>query len=104
MAETLTTTAPQTHPSETTWQVVAVHLDKEAPSIKVTLLSNTGVRFNYMGVVGPNTTASDLNTGLSFINQGKFKTVQALSLENWLLKRIALELAAFAGTVTGTEF
>jgi hypothetical protein len=104
MAEILTTTAPQTHPSEVTWSVVNIHLDKEAPAIKVTLLSNTGLRYNYRAVVSDTMTAAQILVGLSFINQGKFMTVQGKSLEKWALDKIASELAEFVGTVTGTQF
>lgn len=104
MPETLTTTSPQTHPSEITWDVVNIWLDKEAPSIKVTLVSNTGLRYVYRAVVSNGTTAALILAGLSFINGGKFKVNQGKSLEKWLLDKIAVEIPGFAGTVAGAEF
>jgi len=105
MAEVLTLTTPVSTANIVTWDVKNIYLDKETPSIKVTLANNLGQRYVYRAVVENGTvTAADIIVGLSFINQGKFKTVQSKSLEKWLIDKIKAELPQFAGTVSGTEF
>jgi hypothetical protein len=101
MAEILTLTTTQTFPSITTWSVENIYLDKVAPSIKVTLVSNTGERYVFRQVVDEETTAADILTGLSFINQGKFMVNQGKSLQKWLLDRISAA-GIKVGSVTGT--
>jgi hypothetical protein len=101
MAELLTLTSPQTFPSNTTWKVEDIYLSLIGPSIKITVVSNTGERFVWRQVPGPDLTAADILVGLSFINQGKFMVNQGKSLQKWLLDRMSAA-GAKVGTVSGT--
>ena len=101
MAEQLDLTAPETFPSISTWSVVDIYMSKEAPSLKVTLASNTGARFVYRVVPSATVTAAKILNALSFINQGKFMTTQGKSLQRWLLDKISAE-GVKIGTISGT--
>ena len=104
MAKILTLTTPISTANLTTWDVVNVWLDKEAPALKATVKSNLGERRSIAFIPDGTVTPAQILTGLSFINQGKFMTVQGIDLEDWLLKKIAAEVPGFAGTVSGTAF
>jgi hypothetical protein len=101
MPEILTLTTPVAGPSTTTWKVEDIYLSRLAPAIKVTLVSNTGERFVFRQIPGPDITAAEILVGLSFINQGKFMVNQGKSLEKWLLDRISAA-GVKVGTVSGT--
>lgn len=101
MAEVLTLATPEVSPSVTTWRVDDIFFSVSSPSIKVTLVSNTGERYVYRAVPSETVSAAQILTGLSFINQGKFMTQQGKSLQKWLLDRISAE-GVKVGTVSGT--
>lgn len=102
MSETLVLTTPETGPSTTEWRVVTIGLDVTTPYIKVRLRSNTGQDF--LWVLTPDESdpsiLEDINQGLSYINQGKFATVQGKSLQRWLLEQI-IARGVKLGTVSG---
>lgn len=98
---TLTTQKPQ-KPTSATWSIDAIYVFANAPSLRVDLISNVGDRFTYQLLPIDAASTALIQTALSFINQGKFQTVQGKSLQRWLLDRIALDLPEFAGTTSGT--
>lgn len=100
MAEKLTLAVPVTPPATVEWEVIDIFLSKEAPAIKVTLLSNTGERYVYRAIPSETVPASQILAGLSFINQGKFMVQQGKSLQKWLLDRISAE-GVKVGSVSG---
>lgn len=95
MSEILTLTTPVTYPSTITWEFDEVTLSKASMTITARFNSNLGEKL-VLRVVSP--------TGLSFVNQGKFKVNQNKSLEKWLIEQAQLEFPQLAGTITGTEF
>lgn len=101
MAEILTLATPIVPPSTTTWAVDDIYLSASAPAIKVTLVSNAGERFVYRYAPNETVTAAQVLAAISFINQGKFQTLQGKSLQRWLLDRISAE-GVKVGTVSGT--
>lgn len=100
MAEQLTLTTPETTLTANTWRVTEIALSVTAPSIKVTLTSDTGASFVWRYVPNDTVTEADVRMALSVINQGRFATVQSKTLDRWVLERI-IALGVKAGTVTG---
>ena len=101
MAESLTLSVAVTYPSLIAWTIANVYLDMIAPSIKLELVSNTGLRTTFRLVAGENVTVGQIRAALSFINQGKFAALRGKSLQKWLLEQIQ-EAGFAAGTVSGT--
>ncbi len=99
--EKLTLTTPVSSVSTTDWHVADIYLSTEAPAVKVTLVSNVGERFIYRYVPSDTVTAAQVRTALSYINQGKFMTLQGKTLERWLLEKISAD-GVKVGTVSGT--
>lgn len=100
MAEILTLTTPETFPSNATWRVLDVSINVDAPSIKVTLRSDSGRDDVWRYVVSDTVTSTQVRNAIIFINNGNFKTL-GKTLQKWLLEQIAI-LDNKAGTVTGT--
>ncbi len=101
MAEILTLSASQTFPSVTMWKVEDIYLSVASPAMKVTLVSNTGERYVYRYTPSETVTEAQVLTGLSFINQGKFMTLQSKSLQKWLLDKISAD-GVKVGVVIGS--
>lgn len=109
MAEQLDLDIPETFIDIDNYKVVQLVLDQSVPFIKVTIESNTGMRLVWSlhppvgqidgGTVG--TPIDEIIAGLSFINQGKFMTVQGKSLQRWLLEQLSSK-GFKVGTVSGT--
>ena len=101
MAETLTLATPETFPSVTTWKVETFTGDSSVPHITVVFLSNTNQRRVWRLAVDAGAPLNTIQAGLSYINQGKFQTVQGKSLQKWLLEQWQAN-GGPAGTITGT--
>jgi len=99
--EILTLTTPVTSLSTTTWAIEDIYISRATPAIKVTLVSNKGERFVYRSVPSDTVTAVQIRTGINYINQGKFMTLQSKTLERWILEKISSE-GIKIGTVSGT--
>jgi hypothetical protein len=103
--EILTLTTPEEQIIATTWQVRAINIDADAPSIEVTLKSDTGRVFVWRYVrefgltppPGAPTNAEILNA-IQFINNGGY-VAQGKTLRQWVLERI-VALKIKVGTVT----
>jgi len=100
--EVLTLATPVTYPSTTTWRIKRFDCDIDAPYIKVILVSNKNEFYTYQKLANDAASASQINNALSFINQGKFMTLQGKSLQKWLFERIQADDPNFAGTISGT--
>ena len=101
MSEVLTLTTPQTYPSLTDYRVVHFQGNTEIPYIKITVVANTGEHRTFLLVPGEQFTLTEINSALSFINQGKFATLQGKSLQRWLLEQLIAK-GLLAGTVSGS--
>ncbi len=99
--EKLTLTTPVTYTSTVDWKIVDIYISTESPAVKLTLASNTNERFVYRYVPSDTVTAAQVRTALSYINQGKFMTLQGKTLERWLLEKISAD-GVKVGTVSGT--
>jgi len=87
MAEILTLTVPETKPTITTWRVRLFSIDADAPSVTVEFIADTGEVKTWRYVAVGTVTLAQVKAAVSFINQGKFATVQAKSLEKWLVEQ-----------------
>jgi len=88
MAEKLDEEVPSVPAFTRPWEVVDFHGNKKVPFFKVTFEANTGEQRVWRLV--PNEDGSNITTirqGLSFINGGKFMTVQGKTLERWLFEQ-----------------
>ena len=109
MAEQLDLASPETFTDITGYRVVQLTLDTSVPFIKVTIESNTGARLVWslhppVGQLGGDTVGTpvaEIREGLSFVNQGKFQTLQNKSLERWLLEQMVAK-GFKLGVVSGT--
>lgn len=103
MAERLTLTTPESGPTRTTWAIVRLTLDVQAPALKATCLSNTGEERHILYVKDDDNPAveTQIRAALRFINNGTFQT-QGKTLQRWLLERFAADGKLGAGSVTGT--
>lgn len=103
MTEKLDLTIPSVS-SLDNWEVTSLHLNRDTPAIKVSVRSNTGVIKNLRYVPSPDDPAveAQIRIGLSFINQGKFMTIQGKSLQKWLLEKLRDDGHLNAGVVTGS--
>lgn len=103
MTEILTLTDPIMHPSATTYQVKSFFIDPYAPSIKTDFESNLGDRVTWRYVVAEGkVTQAQVDAAISFINQGKFKTIQGKSLQRFLIDEAQSRGVLGAGSVSGT--
>ena len=100
MPEKFTLTTPAPGPTEIDFEITGIYLGVESPAIKVDIRYNTGKTDVFRYVPSPDVTLAQVKTALTFINDGKFKTVQNKSLYKWLLEQVALQLNE-QGTVTG---
>lgn len=98
--EKLTLATPVSAPTVTEYTIVDIYISKVAPSIKVTLLSNTGEEFVYRYVPSGTVTATQVLNAITYINQGRFKTVDNQTLQAWLLAQISAQ-GVKVGTVSG---
>lgn len=103
MAEILTLTNPVAAPSTETWTVDEFTMRRVPPGIKTTFISNTGERLVWRFIPDETTTLSEVNTAISFVNQGKFKTVASKSLEKFLLQEAQSRGILPTGSVSGSE-
>ena len=103
MSEELVLTTPETTPATVAWRISQIHIDVDEPSIKVELRSPVGKIYGWalIPIDEDPTVEAKIRTGLSFINQGKFKTVKGQSLQRWLLEQISAS-GAKVGSVSGT--
>lgn len=103
MAQYLTLTTPITFPSITTWEIMAITLDRRTPSIKALVRSNTGEQRAIAYVPDPDDpdVVQTIWAGLRFINDGNFR-LQGKTLQRWLLEQFAQDGKLDPGTVTGT--
>lgn len=102
MAEILTLTTPITPPSTTTYRVRSLFMDPDAPAIKTEFLSNLGETVVWRYVVSDTVTAAQIRVALSFINQGKFMSIQGKSLQRFLIDEAQSRGVLGAGSVSGT--
>lgn len=102
MAQQLDLTTAETFPSITSWKVVDFDGNTKAPFLKVTFEANTGEQRVWRLVPSETVTAAEIRQGLSFINQGKFMTVQGKSLQRWLIEQAQSRGFLLAGTISGT--
>lgn len=98
--EKLTLAAPVPGPTTTEWTIEDIYLSKTAPAIKATLVSNAGDRFVYRYVPSATVTAAQVNAAITYINQGRFKTVDNQTLQAWILSQISAQ-GVKVGTVSG---
>ena len=103
MAQRLTLATPATFPSITTWEIVSLALDREAPSLKAMVRSNTGERraIRYVPDDDDPSVEVAIRAGLKFINDGTFRP-QGKTLQQWLLEKFAQDGHLGPGSVTGT--
>src|SRR3990167_5697339 len=102
MTQQLTLTTPATFPSITTWEIVSLALDREAPSIKAMVRPNTGERraIRYVPADDDPSVAVAIRAGLKFINDGNFRP-QGKTLQQWLLEKFAQDGHLAPGSITG---
>ena len=103
MAEILTLTTPITLPSTTTYRVRSFFIDPDAPSIKTDFESNLGERVVWRYIVNETTTKAQVDAAISFINQGKFKTIQGKSLQKFLIQEAQSIGILGTGSISGIE-
>lgn len=102
MPEQLDLATPEAAPPVTDWRIEEVRFDRATPSIITIFRANTGEERAWRLVPGPGgVTESQINNALSFINQGKFKTVQNKSLDRWLFEQWQAN-GGPEGTISGT--
>lgn len=104
MTERLVLTSPETTPDLTAWEVLDLSLSRgvggQAPTIKATVLSDTGKRYVVRYTPETDNVATIL-TGLRFINNGGFVTL-GQTLQYWLLTRFAADGKLSPGAVSGS--
>lgn len=103
MAEILTLTAPIVPPSTTTYRVRLFFMDPNTPSIKTEFETNLGERIVWRYTVEDGTTLAQVNAALSYINKGRFKTINGVSLQKFLIQEAQSRGILGPGNVTGTE-
>jgi hypothetical protein len=93
-------TAPETAPSVTDYSVEDIYISVVSPAIKVTFVSNTGdKRAVYRYVPSDTVTAAQVLTAINYINQGRFKTIDNLTLQAWLITKACQQ--GFKGCTVG---
>jgi len=103
MAEILTLAVPVVPPSTTTYRVRTFFMDPDAPSIKTEYESNAGERIVWRYVVDELTTLAQVQAALSYINKGRFKTIDGVSLQKFLIREAQSRGILGAGDISGTE-
>lgn len=101
MPEILTLTSAVTKPSTISWRIKSIFFDIDTPSIKVDLIANTGETETWRLIPSETVSAAEIKTGLLYIDDGKFKTVQNKSLRKWLYEQMVAK-GFKIGSVTGT--
>lgn len=102
MAESLTLDTAETKPGITSWRVRHFFIDRDGPSVKIEFAANTGETRIWRYVVDATTTETQVRNAISFINQGKFMTVDGKSLQKWLIHKAQGRGILGTGTVSGT--
>ena len=90
MGATLTVTTPEEKPKINSWKPINWILDRRVPYIKVTFEANTGEQRIWRLVPSDTVTAVTIMVGLKYINEGKFKSVRNITLEQWLVEQWGL--------------
>jgi len=103
MAEKLELTTSEVS-SLNDWRIVRLFLDQDLPSIVMTVKSNTGIIkiIRYLPDFEDPSLEVTIRAGLSFINKGKFKTVEGKSLQKWSLERLRNDGHLGAGNIVGS--
>lgn len=87
MGATLIVTTAETKPAITSWTPVNWICDRKVPYIKVTFEANTGEQRVWRLVPSETMPAATIIAGLKYINEGKFKSVRNITLEQWLVEQ-----------------
>lgn len=105
MGEKLELTTPEISPDLSNWTVIDIYLNRDIPCIKIKVRSNiTGKDklIRYIPDLTDPSVEDMIRSGLSFINQGKFKTVQNKSLQRWLLEKLRDDGHLGPGNIIGS--
>lgn len=97
MVEKLILTVPETTPNVIEWRINRVYLDVDTPAIKLDLESNTETSFLWRLVPSNTVPAADIRAILVHINLGRFKTIDNITLQQYLLNKVV-----FYGGKVGT--
>ena len=98
--EKLILTVPVVPPAIVEWTVDDLYISVSSPELRATLISNTGERFVYRYAPDNVVTAAQVRAAISYINTGKFKTINNTTLQAWLLAQISAQ-GVKVGTVSG---
>lgn len=87
MAETLTLTTPITIQT-VSFTIKDVFISKVMPAIKVTVVSNLGQEDVFRYVESETVSKAEILNAINYIGQGKFKTIDGLNLNDWLIDQM----------------
>jgi len=87
MGATLTVTVPEEKPKIYTWRPINWICDRKVPYIKITFEANTGEQRVWRLVPSDAVSVATIMLGLKYINEGKFKSVRNITLEQWLVEQ-----------------